>query len=104
MTVTAATLKAEWPEFEDASDALVTAKISQAEGSLDESTLGDLYDNAVTLKACHLLALTPDGRAMRLDPEGKAGHYGLGVSVYGQELDELIRSATVGLSRVSGAS
>ena len=102
MTVTAASLKAAWPEFDDAADVLVTAKIARAYDSLDETTWGDLYDDAVTLKACHLLALTPDGRAMRLDPEGRAGHYGLGVTSYGQELDELRIAATCGLARVAG--
>lgn len=105
MTVTAASLKAAWPEFDAAADLLVTAKISQAERSLSEDAFpdSDTYDDAVTLKACHLLALTPDGRAMRLDPEGRAGHYGLGVTFYGQELDDLIRASVVGLARVSGA-
>jgi len=104
MAVTAASLKAAWPEFDAAADALVTSKISQAERSLSESAFADsdTYDDAVTLKACHLLALTPDGRAMRLDPEGKAGRYGLGVTIYGQELDQLIRASTVGLARLSG--
>ena len=104
MPVTATSLKAAWPEFEDAADALVTSKIAQAARSLAVSAFddADVYDDAVTLKACHLLALTPDGRPMRLDPELRSGHYGLGVTVYGQELDELIRSSTVGLARVSG--
>lgn len=104
MTVTATSLKAAWPEFSAADDDLVTAKIAQATRSLSEASLGDCYDDAVALKACHLLALSPDGRAMRLDPEGRAGHFGLGVTVYGQELDELIRASVVGLARVSGAS
>jgi len=101
MTVTAASLKAAWPEFDSAADALVTSKITQAYLSLSEATWGDLYDDAVTLKACHLLALTPDGRAMRLDPEGHAGQTGLGVTAYGQELDELRVAVTCGLARVA---
>lgn len=106
MAVTAASLKAAWPEFDNSicTDALVEKKIAQAMRSLSEESFpdSDTYDDAVTLKACHLIALTPDGRAMRLDPEGKAGHYGLGVTIYGQELDELIRACTIGISRVSG--
>ena len=104
MTVTAASLKAAWPEFDAAADALVTSKIAQAERSLAESVFGDTYDDAVTLKACHLLAMMPDGRPMRLDPEGKSGHWGLGLTVYGQELDDMIRASTVGLARLAGAS
>ena len=104
MTMTAASLKAKWPEFDAASDALVTAKIAHATLTLESSVFGDddTYDYAVGLKACHLLAMSPDGRPMRLDPQGASGRYGLGVTIYGQELDELIRSITVGLARVSG--
>ena len=102
MAVTAASLKAAWPEFSTATDVLVEAKIAQAERRIDEATFGATYDDAVTMLACHLLALTPTGRAMRLDPEGRAGHYGLGVTFYGQEFEQLRIDAVCGIARTAG--
>ena len=101
MTVTAASLKAAHPEFSDASDLLVTSMIALAAAQVSSATWGDLYDQGVDLLACHKLALSPDGRAMRLDPEGRAGHYGLGLSVYGQEFEAMKRAVCVGLGRVA---
>ena len=100
MSVTAASLKAGYPEFNDATDALVNAKIANALLETDSDVWGTNYDHGVTLLACHYLALSPDGRAMRLDPDGKAGHYGLGQSIYGQMYERLKVAVACGLGRV----
>jgi len=66
MAVTRASLIAEYPEFTNADTALVTTKISHAYKFVDETIFGDQADLAVTLYACHLIAMSPYGMEMRL--------------------------------------
>ena len=100
MAVTPARLQAAHPEFAVAADALVQSMIDYAALEVAEDVYGASYDRAVTLYACHLLALTPDGRPMRLDPTGSAGHYGLALSVYGALYERLKTASACGLGRV----
>lgn len=66
--VTVEQIKAEFPEFANTSDALVSAKLSDAYGQLYAGTWGTAYDQAVKYQACHLLACSPNGEFARLDP------------------------------------
>ena len=103
MAITATSLKALHPEFSSASasDAFIELKIASAKLRLSASVWGDLYDTAVDLMACHLLAMDPDGRPMRLDPEMRAGKAGLGVTAYGQDLENLKHGVTCGRARLA---
>lgn len=68
MPVTPDQIKAEFPEFVNTSSELLAGKIADATGLLNESAFGDLYDQAVKYKACHLIAVSPSGEFARLDP------------------------------------
>lgn len=63
---TAAAFKAEYPEFEDAPDALVEAKLNQAGLELDATIWGVRAATAVSLLGAHKLACSPFARAMKL--------------------------------------
>lgn len=86
MAVTRSSLIAGHPEFTDASTALVEWAIAQAEARIDETVLGDSYDQAVEWQACELLSHSPFGIQMRLvaDPTK---------SIYRGPLDELLKAA-----------
>lgn len=73
MAVTAAQIKAEFPEFVRTDPALLTAKINDAIALLHQSTLGDDYDQGVKYMACHLLTLSPSGEFARLKTPDKDG-------------------------------
>jgi len=66
MSVTRASLIALYPEFADTPTTQVDGAILAAQGRLDARILGDEYDQAVTLQACHLLAISPYGQQARL--------------------------------------
>lgn len=65
-SLSVARFKAAFPEFENATDALVQAKIDDAEGRLNERVFGTLWTQAVMYQTAHLLAASPFGRKMRL--------------------------------------
>lgn len=70
MAVTIASLRAahrEFAEVDHPTDAEVQAAIDHATSLLDQAGLGALYDNAVDLMACQLLALSPFARDLRLE-------------------------------------
>ena len=86
MAVTSTTLRAAHPEWTNAPDDVVTAAITAAQGELSEDVLGaDLYDRAVTLRACQVLARHPQGRDMRLKPNSLD-------TIYDVELDDILRA------------
>ena len=91
MTVTAASLKARWSEFTPTDDAVVTAAIAEATRRTDVRVFGDRFDDAVGLRACHLLSAGAFGQQARLDP--KAGD---GTTVYQAELNRLVRERAGG--------
>lgn len=69
MATTIASLRAAHREFAQAdhpTDAEVQAAIDVADDLLDATVLGSLYDAAVDLKACQILALSPFAQDLRL--------------------------------------
>lgn len=90
MTVTAASLKAQRPEFAPTDDAVVLAAIADADTEVDARVFGEKAGQAVSLLAAHKLALSPFGTQARLDPkaQGDGPH---GQTVYGVEYDALVR-------------
>lgn len=55
MAVTAAQLRAEFPDLQDISDAALAAAIGRAERAHDPAALGAAYDDVVSLYVCHLV-------------------------------------------------
>lgn len=88
MAVSVASLKERYSEFEPTADALVTRVIAEATRRTSTS-FGASYDDAVMLRAAHLLAISPQGMNARL--ETKPGDNPLMASTYGQELLQLLR-------------
>jgi hypothetical protein len=75
VTVSAAQLKAEFPEFVGATDALVEAKIADAERMVHLS-LGAWRDQAIKMLACHYLCISPHGEFARLvEDDPKQGQW-----------------------------
>ena len=78
MAVTVASLRADHPEFADTdhpSNAEVQAAIDRADRLYSDAELGDLYDDAVDLKACQSLARSPFARDLRLQKNSRATVY-----------------------------
>lgn len=74
MTVDRDSLRAAYPEWTDAADALVDSAIARAQHRIDDAAYGDdLYDDAVTLYACHLLWISPAAAALRVVQVGGSG-------------------------------
>lgn len=87
MAVTISSLIQAYPEFENSrSPAQIESAISRAERRVDETVLGDRYDDCVMLYACHLLAISSHGFDMRY--EGDRNY-----SPYWDEANRLIRQA-----------
>jgi len=86
MAVTRTSLQTDHPEWSNAPDDVVDAAIARAQAELEEDVLGaDLFDPAVTLRACQVLARHPQGRDMRLKPNSRE-------TIYDAELDDLLRA------------
>ena len=69
MAVTVADIRANHRDFANTdhpTDAEVQAAIDRAEAQLDESTLGDQYDDAVEMMTCQDLATSGYARDLRL--------------------------------------
>ena len=66
--VTPTEFKAAFPEFDRAADSLVDNRLEQAEFRTSLDVWGDLQVDGIMWLAAHLLALSPQGREMRIDP------------------------------------
>lgn len=69
--MTYATFIAERPEFDQVSQTIIEATITQAENLVGETAYGDAYETALSLMTAHLLALAPFGEPMRLEIDGQ---------------------------------
>lgn len=94
MAVTVASLTERFPEIGPTPEAVVTRAISEATRRTSLAALGARYDDAVALRAMHLLAVSPQGLNARLDT--KPSDNPLRASTYGQELLALQREAAGG--------
>ena len=66
MAVTATDIKTRFPEFINAGDTLIDAKIAEAEAMTNATEWGSAYDVALGYQVAHLLSLTPFGIDNRL--------------------------------------
>lgn len=88
--VSLADFRTNYPEFDDAPDTLVTAKIAQAALRMNAALWAALAPTGVMLHAAHLLATSPQGRAMKLVNKD-------GSTTYGKEYAIMQRTCTIGL-------
>lgn len=84
-----------YPAFTDAPSALVQAALDSAAADTSEDIWGDAYAEGLMLKAADILALTPEGRALRLSSDE-------GLSIYHKRLLRMRRLVAVGAHRVAG--
>jgi hypothetical protein len=84
VSVTASSFKAEYVAFANTADAIVTAKITDAELLYSEDVWDTLRDLAVKLHVADELSREPGARDMQIAPEGD--------TVYSARLKELCRA------------
>jgi len=75
MTLTAASFKRRFAEFDETSDELVELALSEAENITDERVFGDTYKQAVWLQAAHILSISPGGMQARLEAKDGSTTY-----------------------------
>lgn len=65
-----------FPEFENATDALIEGKLAEAAISVSSEVYGEQYDTAHGYLTAHLLSASPRGRALaRLENDKEATTY-----------------------------
>lgn len=74
MAVTLTSLRARFPEFTDAPDALLTACIAQAENEVNETVWGDNYDEGVLLLACSKATLSTQAHELQAEEGGESSY------------------------------
>jgi hypothetical protein len=76
--IDSATLKARFPEFDDADDTLTDAKLDDAQAVLsrDAFVSADLHERAVFYLAAHLLGISPFGTQLQLRNDDGRTTYG----------------------------
>lgn len=67
-----AAFRVAFPEFRTAPDGLVSGKLANAAARLDAGRYGDTYEEAHGLLTAHLVAMSPFGSSLRLDPKASA--------------------------------
>ena len=75
MAVTYSSFVTRFPEFTNATQALVEACIAEAELMVDSNYYGDKADMAVNYYAAHLIAINPLGEMARLDKKSEKTIY-----------------------------
>jgi hypothetical protein len=91
--VTLASLRERYPEIEATPDAVVTRAIGEATRRTHASVFGERRDDAIALRAMHLLAVSPQGINARIEG-AKPGS--MESTLYGCELLQIIREACGG--------
>lgn len=86
MATTVDQMRTLFPEFRNTPSDVIQGALSEALHQVSQETFGSAYDRAVQLKAAHILAMSPNGEALRLKP--KADPHGHG-SIYGQRFAAL---------------
>jgi hypothetical protein len=94
VAVTVASLRIAYPEFANVPVDLIEQHISLAELNTDEDVLGDRYDMAVLLRACHTIAVSSFGEKLRIEVKD-------GQTSYGQADERLRRAAGTAYRMVS---
>ena len=93
MAVSVASLKERFTEIGPTPEAVVSRAIAEARRRTSAKAFGDRYDDAVALRAMHLLAISPQGLNARVEgaPPGS-----LESTTHGGELKQLMREAAGG--------
>lgn len=95
MSVSVEQFKLAYPEFKTAPDALVQLHLDHATTRTGQRTWGTFYEIGIMLKTADSLALSPEGRALRLVSDD-------GKSIYYAELRRLRTFISAGANRVVG--
>lgn len=90
MAINVADFRTAFPEFTNTPEPLVTDRLSRASKEHDSGSWGELWETAVFLKTAHYLAITPQGREMRLSSEKSSE------TSYSKRLEELTPLAGFG--------
>lgn len=93
MSVSVADLKARFTEFSPTADALVARCLEEATRRTSAKVFAARFDDAVMLRAAHLLAVSPQGQTARLDGAAPGS---LASTTYGAELVQLMRECAGG--------
>lgn len=85
------------PEFSPAEDTLISAKLAEAERRCPVTSWGDGAFRAAGImnKAAQMLALTPQGREMKLSTDD-------GKTAWDDQITRMNRIAAAGLARTAG--
>jgi hypothetical protein len=75
MAVSTTSLITAYKEFQNTATATLQDAIDRAELEIDDGVLGDQYDNAVLLLACHYASISHHGLDMRLEKDDKKTTY-----------------------------
>ena len=92
MAVTVTTFLRDYPEFSNASPDLIRRKVALASSFVSTAVFGDKLDDAVKLRAAHLLSISPPGEEAKSEP---------GETFYWAEFMRLVKVVTSGKGRVS---
>lgn len=87
---TVSEFKSAFPEFKNALDSLVQAKLDSAARQTDACIWGATYPDGVMTRCADLLARTPYGRQLQLANRD-------GTTVYTSVLNDLVQAAAVGV-------
>lgn len=74
--MTLSTFRLEFPEFQNATDSMVTALLARAALEVDAPTYGDRYDHAHGLLTAHYISCSPGGEVSRLETDKSETTYG----------------------------
>jgi hypothetical protein len=93
VTTTVADFKERFTEFSPTADALVSRALGEATRRTSAAVFGERFDDAVALRAAHLLAISPQGTTARLEGAAPGS---LESTTYGAELKQLMRECAGG--------
>lgn len=77
------------PEFEGASDAMITQALVDAESMVNADMFLETTNQAIRLLACHNLALSPAGQAARMVNDS-------GSTTYYTQYEKLVKVSAIG--------
>jgi hypothetical protein len=75
MAVSVRRFKAEFPEFKDTSEDVISANLSRASRQVNQNVWGAQADDGISLLTAHMLAMSPRGEQAKLKFKNRGTHY-----------------------------